>query len=104
MKYSKATSIRMGFVVITMSLASFIFAGCSNNDSLVNECEQLVSEQLKAPGSAKFVNVKVSPEGQKSLYITGDVDSENGFGALLRSSFECEYDGEQMNLTYLTEG
>lgn len=51
-------------------------------------CEDWVRDRLRAPGTARFNNGDET--GSAGNYtITGTVDSENGFGALLRSSWEC---------------
>lgn len=52
-------------------------------------CEEWVKERLKAPATAEFTDGTVS--GSPSGYtITGTVDSENGFGAMLRGDWSCE--------------
>ncbi|TSD68135.1 hypothetical protein [Aeromicrobium piscarium] len=52
-------------------------------------CENLVKDQLKAPGTADFSNVSAVNNGGASWTVTGEVDAENAFGASLRSSFRC---------------
>ncbi|HVU60235.1 MAG TPA: hypothetical protein VHD58_01105 [Mycobacteriales bacterium] len=54
-------------------------------------CHAAVKEQLAAPATAQFHNEQVSKttDGSGDLQVTGSVDSENGFGALLTSSFVC---------------
>ena len=58
-------------------------------------CQDYVSAQLKSPGSASFPGVSSSDypqiSGSGSSYeVVGVVDSENGFGAKLRSVFDCK--------------
>ena len=58
----------------------------------INECEQLVMEQLKSPATAKFSDViytNGTPVWQ-SITILWDVDSQNSFSAMIRSHFWCE--------------
>jgi hypothetical protein len=50
-------------------------------------CENMVRDQLKSPSSASFSNE--SEVGDSPVTVTGVVDSQNSFGATLRSSFHC---------------
>jgi hypothetical protein len=61
-----------------------------------NVCKDFVSQRLKSPGSAKFRNffeedgeVIVSGIGNGPYQVISTVDSQNGFGALIRSRFSC---------------
>ncbi len=54
-------------------------------------CQDEVSDQLRAPGTAVWpalADISAQP-GENRFYIDGYVDSENGFGALLRLDFSC---------------
>ncbi|ULJ61041.1 J domain-containing protein [Wielerella bovis] len=53
-------------------------------------CEDAVSNMLKAPTTAKFDNWVRTPNGDGSFMVTGTVDSQNSFGAMLRSQFSCK--------------
>jgi hypothetical protein len=77
-------------------------------------CKQHVLQRLRAPSTAEFIDddnsrrhvflnadpskaekklaVKLAAKGVpvKYLLVQGEVDSQNGFGARLRSQFECE--------------
>lgn len=58
-------------------------------------CQDFVKNRLRSPGSAKFPGVmdgepKVSSLGSGRYSVRSYVDSENGFGALLRSDWSCE--------------
>lgn len=59
--------------------------------------KQIVSSFLKSPGSAKFVDLVVRKKsGTENEYVAfGNVDSQNSFGALLRTHF---------NLTAIYQG
>ena len=52
-----------------------------------------VEARIKAPATARFGDAKVTPKGEGpagSLYsVSASVDSQNGFGALLRTTYEC---------------
>lgn len=52
-------------------------------------CEQFVEKRLKSPGSAEFSDE--SATGDSGTYtVAGSVDSENGFGALVRNQYVCK--------------
>ncbi len=96
---NKILSLISGAVFIAVALS-----GCSSATAkFVEDCQSLVKADLKAPATAQFSEVEVKQEGSKTYLISGSVDSQNGFGALLRNSFECEFDGENMNLNYVSE-
>jgi hypothetical protein len=64
----------------------------SNNTRFeaVAQCEARVSSMLKAPSTAKFDSQARSSATSTSAWaVTGTVDSENSFGAMLRSNFSC---------------
>lgn len=50
-------------------------------------CEQFVDKRLKSPGSADY-NLTATNVGTRWT-VVGTVDSENSFGASLRSRVEC---------------
>ena len=52
-------------------------------------CTEYVTSRLKSPATAKFVGIKVEQDGDRYYLVTGEVDSQNSFGALVRSEFEC---------------
>jgi hypothetical protein len=57
-------------------------------------CRDFVKRQLKAPATAKFSSERttgpaLAANGLGEATVTGMVDSENGFSALLRSSYTC---------------
>ena len=58
-------------------------------------CKDQVEARLKAPSTAKFSDVSVKGIGGE-FTVTGSVDSENSFGAMIRSEFSCdvEVDGD----------
>lgn len=59
-----------------------------NNEFEVKaQCEDRVKSMLKAPSTAKFDNETATGSG--TWTVTGTVDSENGFGALLQAEFQC---------------
>lgn len=59
----------------------------ANNPAEVTaQCEARIERLLKAPDTAKFDS---SATGSGTWTVTGTVDSENGFGAMLRSTYQC---------------
>lgn len=56
--------------------------------------KQFVSGRLKSPGSADWGHQRsssvVERTGEKTFRVRAWVDSQNGFGALIRTNFICE--------------
>lgn len=55
-------------------------------------CQEFVKRQLRAPGSAEFENSSERNvrEGTAGRFtVSGWVDAANGFGAVVRTEFEC---------------
>ncbi|MDF2691703.1 MAG: hypothetical protein K0S65_86 [Labilithrix sp.] len=49
-------------------------------------CEGAVEQNLKAPSSAEYDS---SASGSGPWTVTGSVDAENSFGAMIRSTYTC---------------
>lgn len=65
----------------------------SDSDEAADRCHDAVLAKLKAPSTAEFTGVRVVREDGRRLTfytVTGQVDSENGFGAKVRSGFTCK--------------
>ena len=83
----------MGLPLLLL-LGAMIFGSDSGNDDEVNaiaarmQCEDWLKEQLKAPSSAKFVDTRVTG-GPTSWTVSGQVDAQNSFGAMIRGSWTC---------------
>jgi hypothetical protein len=52
-------------------------------------CEKLVTNQLKAPATADFTGITTYKDTVGDYITKGAVDSENTFGANLRTTFLC---------------
>lgn len=52
-------------------------------------CEQFIEKRLRSPGSAEFSQTEATDNGT-SWIVSGAVDSQNGFGALVRNRYDCE--------------
>lgn len=82
----------IGFGVLSGGL------GDSDAYELEATCQILVRDNLKSPSSAKFIGV---PESD-GTYIWGEVDAQNSFGAVVRSSFQCTIiDSETVRLDFI---
>lgn len=66
-------------------------------------CREFVEKRLKAPATAEFGGEATTHSGQ-SFTVAGHVDSQNSFGALIRSNYTCTVtaSGEQWILDSIT--
>lgn len=65
--------------------------GSGGEGGAYQACERAVESSLKAPGTADFsgpLGSDITANGD-TYKVSGYVDSENGFGANLRSNFTC---------------
>lgn len=53
-------------------------------------CQGYIEQALRAPASAEFGEFETEERTEYGYTVTGDVDSQNGFGALLRNSYTCK--------------
>jgi len=103
-----------GFIVAAIIGVNSSRSGSSTKDALDGKgvfaftaCKHAVAERLKSPGSADFQSVfQVAPAyaGNGQYFIRSYVDSQNGFGAVLRTPFDCvaeTKDGETFKVTAL---
>mgnify|MGYP000358961486 CR=1 FL=1 len=68
---------------------------CSNHVSALAMSERFVKKQLKSPSTAEFPNlytdgVTVAYIGDCTHIVSSYVDSQNGFGAVTRSTYSAE--------------
>jgi len=94
---------KISILVIISSFIVIALVSCmsSSNDEPRKEhstsgasvmSEQFVLEKLKSPGSAKFASIfdqKIDDLGEGRYKVTSYVDSQNGFGALVRTNYVC---------------
>ncbi len=54
-------------------------------------CQEAVKLRLKSPATAQFGGEQFAPAQDRGYpaKVTGHVDSQNGFGALVRNRYEC---------------
>lgn len=62
--------------------------GTEDSFSAERACNNFVQDRLKSPSTAHF-NADTSTKSGDTWTVSGSVDSENGFGANLRSTFTC---------------
>lgn len=88
----------IGFLVIVLLggwIWSLVTGGDDGSDAEITAqvmCENWVSDQLRSPGSADFEpspNQQVVEVNASTYRVTAYVDSQNGFGAMLRSNYVC---------------
>lgn len=98
MKYAWITTPTTAFVLLSL-------AGCGgtsdNGYTAEYQCKEFVKDRLKSPSSAEF---DTSHSGTEPVYtVTGTVDSQNGFGAMVRNSFTCtvSHSGDRWTLESL---
>lgn len=95
----RTTITALGLLLLTAGLTA-----CSGSSSTPTHtdaevmCEKFVKQRLKSPGSAQFPGVTDSDYAKTKVLsnakpwkfaVTGVVDSQNGFGALVRSDYVC---------------
>ena len=56
----------------------------------VTICHDGIRSQLKSPGSASFSGHRDSDDGKGTWRVYGNVDAQNSFGGMMRSSFRCK--------------
>jgi hypothetical protein len=91
-------------LVIVLAAAALGLTACG--DASVSDvgvalaCEALVKDKLRSPGTAEFgsiwdgENSTATDNGDGTWHVEGQVDSQNGFGAMVRSVFTCTIEVE----------
>lgn len=84
-------------------LAVAALAACSTSDEpstyeATKQCERFLEDRLKSPATADFDLTTTG--GPATFTASGTVDSENGFGAMVRSDVTCKItlSGDTWNL------
>jgi hypothetical protein len=96
----KQTAIGCGVLLALALILGSVMSSCVANAGKVDPatlgdgghakvaCRGMVEDKLKAPSTADFSNESVSGSGT-SWNVAGLVDSQNSFGAKIRSSYTC---------------
>lgn len=96
---------------IGVALCLMLLAGCGPQELVCSEsfaygaAKSIVEKHLASPGSAKFASlgnraVKVVKIGHCTYRVDSFVDSQNGFGALLRTTFTITVEGVPEDLAW----
>lgn len=91
---------RLSGLLLAVALAACSSTATSASDlkfEAFDVCTQFVKQRLKAPGNATFRDptanngdTTITPDSTNTVWvISSSVDSENSFGAKLRSTFTC---------------
>lgn len=94
-----------GALIVAVIVVSILLSMCGSDDDdggddlqfgAFDVCREFVKDRLKAPGSASFRNyfdddgeVRVTGSGDGPYTVRSTVDSENSFGAKIRTGFTC---------------
>jgi hypothetical protein len=73
-----------------------IFSGAGDDDPVADDnsaaaeimCEGFIADRLRAPATAEFPAPETRKAGREYT-VVGAVDSENGFGAMIRTGYVC---------------
>lgn len=66
----------------------------SYSDSCIHFAKNAVKDKLKSPTTAEFSNVKAVKAEANYCLVTGNVDAQNSFGAMIRNSFTVEIEAD----------
>lgn len=90
-------SLAVGFVAIIIIAVAISVANDEPNEPpeyvpspgvAARECEKQVEKLLKAPATANFDLTAVADPGA-GFVVTGTVDAQNSFGAMIRNDVKC---------------
>ena len=91
--------VAVAAVVVLAAGGGIAYAVMPGEDAAAaDRCQQAISDKLKAPSTAEFGDPTVTvEEGNFATYydVTGEVDAENGFGAMVRGDYRCKVTREQ---------
>lgn len=79
-------------LVLALAIAAAALAPDDTGSSAGAEsvCEQFIDQRLKAPATSEYGFTSTVRKGMTHWVARGHVDSQNGFGALVRSDFTCQ--------------
>ena len=80
-------------VLLSIIFSAFSNGGTAGAGAAKVACHNRVESALKAPSTARFSStVSKHNTREDDFLVEGTVDAENGFGAMVRSSFQCVVD------------
>lgn len=102
---------RIAGVILILGFVLFILlsSGKTDNNAQISNrtvyeyAKETVISKLKAPATAQFPArdmVKITNLSSNNWQITGYVDSQNAFGALIRTYYECDIKVNQVTQTF----
>lgn len=77
-------------LAVAIGIGSWAALRPSTSDQAVTACQDIITEQLRSPATAQFTGMRIESRGVDYFYVEGQVDSQNGFGATVRTTFSCE--------------
>ncbi|MDR0873000.1 MAG: hypothetical protein LBN27_05970 [Prevotellaceae bacterium] len=91
-KKSEGKKSAVGCLVIIAIIALIVWALYPNKEERTNRevyrvSMEQVSKYLKSPKTAEFSNGTLRKTGENQYQVRGSVDSQNGFGAMVRSEY-----------------
>jgi hypothetical protein len=88
---------------VPIIIASIVLGltGCAGeHEADIQKCEGKVKNTLQSPTTAQFSGVTTTKHDFGVWTIEGNVDAQNGFGAMIRDTFSCVVDKNGVNLGY----
>lgn len=83
--------------VIVVMCFSFLMTSCQDSTNPIDmelraelEAENYISGFLKSPSTAEFNDAYVWERGDSTYTVSGEVDSQNGFGAMIRVNYTVD--------------
>lgn len=89
------------YVFIALGILIYAFKSCGEMESVssipvfseyeaIHQAKTHVKSLLKSPSTAKFGDYKATIITDNKINIVSYVDSQNGFGAMIRTYFQCD--------------
>jgi hypothetical protein len=83
----------LGIILVLSVIFGSFSGGTGGAGAAKVACHNRVESALKAPSTARFSStVSKHNSREDDFLVEGTVDAENGFGAMVRSSFQCVVD------------
>lgn len=99
-------ALAVAVVLIAAGVGAFLALRPTDEDEALDRCQSAITEKLKSPSTAKFGEPTVtSSDGSFGSYfeVSGQVDAQNGFGAMVRGDYRCKVTLEKDGRWLVTE-